>query len=124
MARKILFFLALTILVSACASCPQTCEKGVCSSFKKGQLETEADCSLSEAYHAHLKAIKNLNYTLDSKIKDQKVAYIEAITPENNKVVIGLQKMDEAKTAVQIRYGLAGDETASLQIFNEMQKYL
>ncbi|WP_432737001.1 DUF3568 family protein [Maridesulfovibrio sp. FT414] len=91
--------------------------------YVAGKATQKYNADLGSTYKAALSACKELNLRVESNTKRLSEAEIKAIDVDKT-VYIDLSSTSSKNTEVSVRYGILGDEQASLRILSTIKKYL
>ena len=90
--------------------------------YIKGELHSTEDVSLDRAWNATQAAIKDMGFTVTAKDKDAVSAELVALTADNKKISIILNRKADNVTEISIRVGTFGDESMSRLILEKIRK--
>jgi hypothetical protein len=92
--------------------------------YVAGELKVTESATLNRTYDATLKAMKDLEYPVISKVKDALTAHVVARNASDKKIDINLKKLSDNATEVRIRVGTFGDENLSRTILEKIRARL
>jgi hypothetical protein len=90
----------------------------------RGALVKEFDVPAETLSSASIRAIKQLNLSLEEEKTDRLSGYIRAKLADKQKVVISIKALTEKKSEVRIRIGVFGDQAKSEMVLNGIKKNL
>lgn len=90
--------------------------------YIKGELHSTEDVSLDRAWNATQAAINDMGFTVTAKDKDAVSAELVALTADNKKISIILNRKADNVTEISIRVGTFGDESMSRLILEKIRK--
>ncbi|WP_319759176.1 DUF3568 domain-containing protein [Maridesulfovibrio sp.] len=118
----VFFALLLCVSVSGCAAVVLGgAAAGGTYVYVTGQAKQKYNADLNSTYQAALKACQSLNLKVETKKKRLSDASIKAVDVDKD-VYIDLSYVSTKVTEVTVRYGMFGDEDASLKILNTINK--
>ena len=91
-------------------------------SYVMGNLETVEQARFSNVYDAARTALDDLNMVVTKEIKEPVYAKIIARDSADKKVTIILEATPQQTTEISIRAGVIGNESRSMQIYEEIRK--
>ncbi len=92
--------------------------------YVNGELKGSEAVSLDQAWDASQAAMKDLEFPITTKSKDELQAELVARTSADKKVTIKLKKVSAETTEIRIRVGTFGDETTSRLILDKIKGHL
>lgn len=116
-------FLALVISISTgCAALVVGAGAGAGTvAYVAGELQATEDVSLTNAWNASKRAMKDLGFSITSAEKDAFEGKIIARGAGDKKVTISLEKVTDKTTEIGIRVGFFGDESMSIEILDSIR---
>ncbi len=116
--------LGLSLLINS--GCPALLLGGAAGAgsvaYITGELKSTEEVSMSRAWRATQKTMKDLGFAITSMEKDAFYGEITARGAGDKKVKVKLERQSDKLTAIKIRVGMFGDETLSMQILNNIRK--
>lgn len=92
--------------------------------YLKGELKSTEEASIGSVWQAAHKAMKDLEFVITSKEKDDLSAKLIAHGSEDTKIEINLESVSARLTTVKIRVGVFGNEAISRLTLDRIRKYL
>jgi hypothetical protein len=92
--------------------------------YVRGELAASLDQNFDRSVRATERAIADLKFAKISEKQDALVAVIVARTAEDKKIEIKVSSVSVARTKVQIRVGVFGDEALSQRILEKIRANL
>lgn len=92
--------------------------------YVNGELKSSEPVALETAFEAAKKAVADLGLTLETSTIGLAEAKVQAITGEDKRVWISLDKEGDKVTEIGVRVGLIGDKMYSATILDKIREYL
>lgn len=92
--------------------------------YVRGELQSTLDAPFDRAWTATVRALGDLGMPVTAQEKDGLSGRITARAAGDRKVTVQLRKVSGTATEVRIRVGTWGDEAASRQILEQIQRRL
>jgi hypothetical protein len=92
--------------------------------YIKGELKATEAYNVPTVWKATEKAVDELQLVVTDKYSDATAGKLEAMTADNKKVRISLNRQGDNITEITIRVGTFGDEELSRFILSKIQKHL
>lgn len=90
--------------------------------YVKGELHSTEDVSLDRAWNATQAAIRDMGFIVTANEKDAVSGTLVALTADNTKIKIVLNRKADNMTEISIRVGTFGDESMSRLILERIRK--
>jgi hypothetical protein len=90
--------------------------------FIGGELKSTEEVSLDTAWNATIKAIDEMEFTVESKNKDAFSAELIGVIASGKQLTINLKKESDRFVEIRIRVGFFGNEFLSQRILEKIRK--
>jgi hypothetical protein len=93
------------------------------SAYRDGELQSTQPVSLDRAWDASQEALREMEFPLLTKTRDDAEGLLTARTTSDKRVQIKFRKVAEHTTRISVRVGLSGDELLSRTILRKIRSH-